>query len=93
MLGDAIRLLELSGRAAWWTSQADQPMTIGEALSRIEPHERVDIMGTDGFETKDEYLAISLTLPEWLALAHWSSELAECRLRDREQAIKSNDNE
>lgn len=55
-------------------------------MSNLEA-DAIDYVPFDGFDSDDDgFRAISLELTEWLALARWSSELAECRVRDYSRA-------
>ncbi|MCT7970276.1 hypothetical protein NG799_28575 [Laspinema sp. D1] len=85
-LDDAIRLIHLSSEGAWWSTQKGGNQGIGQLMANLEA-DSVDYVPFDGFDSDaDEFRAVSLQLTEWLALARWSSELAECRVRDYERA-------
>lgn len=85
-LDDAIRLIHLSSEGAWWAMQKGMDQAIGQIMSDLEA-DSIDYVPFDGFDSNaDEFRALKLELTEWLALARWSSELAECRLRDYSSA-------
>ncbi|MCT7964011.1 hypothetical protein NG791_25370 [Laspinema sp. D1] len=85
-LDDAIRLIHLSSEGAWWAMQKGMDQAIGQIMSDLEA-DSIDYVPFDGFDSDaDEFRALKLELTEWLALARWSSELAECRLRDYSSA-------
>lgn len=85
-LDDAIRLIHLCSEGAWWSTQKGLGQNIGQLMSNLEA-DAIDYVPFDGFDSDDDgFRAISLELTEWLALARWSSELAECRVRDYSRA-------
>ncbi|WP_232251541.1 hypothetical protein [Oscillatoria acuminata] len=62
--------------------QKGMDQAIGQIMSDLEA-DSIDYVPFDGFDSDaDGFRALKLELTEWLALARWSSELAECRLRD-----------
>ncbi|MCT7981577.1 hypothetical protein [Laspinema olomoucense] len=85
-LDDAIALTGIASEGAWWSTQTKHPYGIGPILQHKESR-TIDGIYFDGFDCQDEGLrAIVLELGEWLALARWTSELAELRLHDYTRA-------
>jgi hypothetical protein len=66
--------------------QKGMDQAIGQIMSDLEA-DSIDYVPFDGFDSDaDEFRALKLELTEWLALARWSSELAELRLNDYTRA-------
>ncbi len=85
-LDDAIALTGIASEGAWWATQTKLPQGIGQILADKESR-TIDGIYFDGFDCQSADLrAIALDLSEWLALARWSSELAEIRLNDYTRA-------
>jgi hypothetical protein len=85
-LDDAIALTGIASEGAWWSTQTKMAYGIGPIL-RDKESRTIDGIYFDGFDCRDEGLrAIALDLSEWLALARWSSELAELRVNDYTRA-------
>jgi hypothetical protein len=85
-LDDAIALTAIASEGAWWSTQTKHPYGIGPIL-RDKESRTIDGIYFDGFDCQsEEFREIALDLGEWLALARWTSELAELRLNDYTRA-------
>jgi hypothetical protein len=85
-LDDAIRLIGLASEGSWWSTQTGRSQRIGKILNDSSKN-AIDTVPFDGFDSDDSnFLDILLNLEEWLALARWTSELAELRLNDYTRA-------
>lgn len=84
-LSDALDLGEIATSGAWWTNQAGEPQYVGYILQLHESN--ASEYQLDSFDCHSEqFLAIELSLSEWISFSRWCSELAELRLHDYERA-------
>jgi hypothetical protein len=84
-LDDALDLGEIATSGAWWTNQVGEAYFMGQILQLHESN--ASEYQFDSFDChSEEFLAIELSLSEWISFSRWSSELAELRLNDYTRA-------